>query len=85
MDVVVSYVNLGGIVMKVTKLKKGYRINLSDSEYDLLSGEMRWEFMYSSCFVDEDWKHLPANQQRVLTEIANLTRDWFAITENRRD
>ena len=71
--------------MKVTKLKKGYRINLSDSEYDLLSNEMQWEFMDSPCFVNQDWKHLPANQQRVLTEIANSTRDWFAITENRRD
>lgn len=81
----VSHVDLGGIVMKVTKLKKGYRINLSDSEYNLLSGEMQWEFMFSSTFVDKDWKHLPANQQRVLTEISNMTRDWFAITENRRD
>jgi hypothetical protein len=83
--VVVSHVDLGGIVMKVTKLKKGYRINLSDSEYDLLSNEMQWEFMHSGTFIDQDWKHLPANQQRVLTEISNMTRDWFAITENRRD
>lgn len=71
--------------MKVTKMKRGYIIRLSDSEYDLLSGEMQWEFRESSTFVDEDWKHLPPAQQRVLTEIANHKRDWFAITENRRD
>jgi len=70
--------------MKVTKLKRGYAIRLSDSEYDLLSGEMQWEFMQSSMFVDEDWKHLPPDQQRVLTEISNLKRDWFAINEDRR-
>ena len=71
--------------MKVTKMKRGYIIRLSDSEYDLLSNEMHYEFMGSGTFVDEDWKHLPPAQQRVLTEIANQKRDWFAITENRRD
>ena len=70
--------------MKVTRLKKGYRINLSDSEYDVLSVEMQYEFMGSGTYVDSDWKHLPPAQQRVLTEIANNKRDWFAITENKR-
>jgi len=70
--------------MKVTRLKRGYVIRLSDSEYDLLSNEMHYEFMGSGTFVDQDRKHLPPAQQRVLTEIANQKRDWFAITENRR-
>jgi len=71
--------------MKVTKMKRGYIIRLSDSEFDLLSGEMQYEFMGSGTFVDADWKHLPPAQQRVLTEIANNKRDWLAITENRRN
>ena len=71
--------------MKVTKLKKGYRINLSDSEFNLLSGEMKYEFMGSGTYADGDWKHLPPSQQRILTEIANNKRDWLVITENKRD
>ena len=71
--------------MKVTKMKRGYIIRLSDSEFDLLSGEMQYEFMGSGTFVDANWKHLPPAQQRVLTEIANNKRDWLAITENRRN
>jgi len=70
--------------MKVTRLKRGYVIRLSDSEYDLLSGEMASEFFTGNCWFDEDWKHLPPDQQRILTEISNQKRDWFAITEDRR-
>ena len=70
--------------MKVTKLKRGYVIRLSDSEYDLLSGEMHWEFMGSGTFVDADWKHLPPAEQRVLTEIVNQKRDWFVVNEDKR-
>lgn len=71
--------------MKVTKMKRGYIIRLSDTEFELLSGEMQYEFMGSGTFVDGDWKHLPPAQQRVLTEIANFKRDWLMVTENRRD
>jgi len=71
--------------MKVTKMKRGYIIRLSDTEFDLLSGEMASEFFASDCWYAEDWGHLPPAQQRVLTEIANLKRDWLAVTENRRD
>ena len=73
-----------GKKMKVTRLKRGYVIRLSDSEYDLLSGEMASEFFTGNCWFDEDWKHLPPDQQRILTEISNQKRDWFAITEDRR-
>jgi len=73
-----------GKEMKVTRLKRGYVIRLSDSEYDLLSNEMQYEFMGSGTYVDGDWKHLPPAQQRVLTEIVNQKRDWLVITEDRR-
>ena len=71
--------------MKVTKMKRGYIIRLSDSEYDLLSNEIKYEAMGSSTFVDKDWGHLPPAQQRICREINNGTRDWLVVTENRRD
>ena len=70
--------------MKVTRLKRGYRINLSDSEFALLSGEMASEFFASSCYYDEDWGHLPPAQQAILTQIANSKRNWLVVTEDRR-
>ena len=70
--------------MKVPKMKRGYIIRLSDSEYDLLSGEMQYEFMCSGTYVDADWKHLPPAQQRILTEIAYNKRDWLVVTDDRR-
>ena len=70
--------------MYVTKLKKGYRIHLSDAEFCLLSNEMDAEARGSTTFVDEDWGHLPLNQQRICAEINDGTRDWFAINEDRR-
>ncbi len=70
--------------MKVTRLKKGYRLHMSDAEFRLLSGEMLSEALGSSTFTDEDWGHLPLNQQRVCAEINDGTRDWFAIDEDRR-
>ena len=39
--------HLGGRAMKVTKMKRGYIIRLSDSEYDLLSNEMNYEALGS--------------------------------------
>lgn len=70
--------------MKVTRLKKGYRINLSDNEWHLLTGEMQLEAMGSPTFVSEDWGHLPPAVQRICREIVDGKRDWFAITEDRR-
>lgn len=70
--------------MYVTRLKKGYRIHLSDAEFRLLSNEMDSEARGSTTFTDEDWGHLPLNQQRICAEINDGTRDWFRINEDRR-
>ena len=70
--------------MKVTRLKKGYRINLSDAEWHLLSGEMLQEALGSPTFYNEDWGHLPPAVQRICRGISDGTRDWFAITDDRR-
>jgi len=71
--------------MKVTKMKRGYIIRLSDSEYDLLSNTIKHEALGSSVFIDEDWGHLPPAQQRICREIVNGTRDWLVVTEDRRN
>ncbi len=70
--------------MKVTRLKKGYQINLSDYEYSLRAHEMIPEAMAATTFVDEDWGHLHPAEQRICREICNGTRNWWVVTEARR-
>ena len=70
--------------MKITRLKRGYRINVSDTEFSLLAVEMIPEAMGATTFVDEDWGHLNPAEQRICREISNGTRDWWVVTEDRR-
>jgi hypothetical protein len=63
--------------MKVTKLKKGWRINLSDSEMRLLriinsEGLQAYVEMH-----DGDTTGLDPAEKRILTEIMNSKRDWL--------
>ena len=65
------------MVMKVTKLKKGYRINLSDSEMLLLrhiNTEGLQAYLEMHC---EDSTALNTAEKRILTEIMNSKRDWL--------
>jgi len=63
--------------MKITKLKKGYRINVSDSEYDLLrliSGEGIQAFYELAA---EGQTGLTPAEKRILTEIMTSKREWL--------
>jgi hypothetical protein len=63
--------------MKVTKLKKGYRINLSDTEMSLLrqiNGEGIQAF-YELHPVNQTG--LNSAQKRILTEIQTMKREWL--------
>ena len=63
--------------MKVTKLKKGWRINLSDAEMLLLryiNTEGLQAYLEMHC---EDSTALDPAQKRILTEIMNSKRDWL--------
>ena len=70
--------------MKITRLKKGYRINVSDTEFGLLVNEIIPEAMNAHTFIDEDWGHLSPAEQRICREINDGTRDWWVVTEDRR-
>jgi len=71
--------------MKVTKMKRGYIIRLSDSEFGLLKYiEEEGRMSYSEMHYD-NVTGLPKEEKRILTEVNNMTRDWMVITENRRD
>jgi hypothetical protein len=68
--------------MKITRLKKGYRINLSDSEYAALldlviRGEGELEGM-----GDYEWDELPSNIKRGLRTIRG--RGTWALSDDRR-
>ena len=63
--------------MKVTKLKKGYRINLSDSEMRLLLKiNTEGKQAYIEMHLD-DATGLDQAEKRILTEIMNNKRGWL--------
>ena len=62
--------------MKITRLKRGYRINLSDAEFNL----------YQSA-LDEGFAGLAATEDNDLFNKINSTdktSDWFTIADDRR-
>lgn len=62
--------------MKVTKLKKGYRINLSDSEMRLLR-VINTEGIQAYIEMGNDSNGLDPAQKRILTEIQTMKREWL--------
>ena len=74
--------------MKVTRLKRGYRINLSDSEMSVLKrvfGEGAGSGMVLDLleFDDDLWDWTPA-EKAVIRKLPNMGEHWFNITEDRR-
>lgn len=64
--------------MKITKLSKGYRINLSDTEMAVLKRTVG-EGMGAS-----DWEegplhrgHISPAEQRIMTEVQTGKREWL--------
>ena len=63
--------------MKITKLKKGYRINLTDTEMDILrSINSEGLFAYTEMH-GEGTSGLNPAEKRILTEINNGKREWI--------
>jgi len=63
--------------MKITKLSKGYRINLSDTELSLLhaindEGIQTFFEMHQSNLTG-----LASSEKKTLTEILTNKREWF--------
>ena len=71
--------------MKVTRLKKGYRINLSDAEWYVLERTVQ-EGMGASDWTDGGWQrgHIPPDEKRIMTEATMGNRPWMVVTEDRR-
>ena len=71
--------------MKITRLKKGYVIRLTDAEMSVLQDTVN-EGMGSSLWNEEEggYNHLPSSQKRIITEVNTCKRDWMVITEDRR-
>ncbi len=70
--------------MKITRMKKGYRINLSDTEYDLLKLINMEGIQAFYELSADDQTGLEQAEKRILTEIQTMKRDWMVITEDRR-
>lgn len=71
--------------MKVTKMKRGYIIRLSDKEFQLLKRiEEEGRMSYIEMHYD-DVTGLPKEEKRILTEVDNMSRKWMLITEDRRN
>ena len=63
--------------MKVTKLKKGYRINLSDTEMSLLR-QINVEGIQAYFELhDVNQTGLDLAEKRILTEIQTMKREWL--------
>ncbi len=69
--------------MKITRLKKGYVIRVTDTEFSVLDITMQ-EGMGSGMWVDFDHGHLLPAEQRIINEVGERKRDWMTITEDRR-
>ena len=63
--------------MKITKLKKGYRINLSDSEMGLLRAINDEGIVAYYEMHDGDLTGLNPPEKRILTEIQTMKREWL--------
>tara|TARA_R100001463_G_scaffold123042_1_gene179670 strand:+ start:460 stop:651 length:192 start_codon:yes stop_codon:yes gene_type:complete len=63
--------------MKITKLSKGYRINLSDTEMNLLRNINSEGIQGYFELHESDETGLGAPEKRILTEIQTDKREWF--------
>lgn len=68
--------------MKITRMKKGYIIRLSDTEMDVLN-ETVSEGMGSGMWQGENF-HMEPEHKRIITEVQTMKRDWMVVTEDRR-
>lgn len=64
--------------MKITKLKKGYRINLTDNEMALLRTIHQEGITTYAEFLEEDATGLDKKEKRILTEVFHGKREWLS-------
>ena len=69
--------------MKITRMRKGYVIRVTNTEFQVLRSLMD-EGMGSGMWADCDYKHMPPAEQRIITEAQSFKRPWMQVTEDRR-
>lgn len=67
--------------MKITRLKSGYRIRLSDSEFDALHVLVGYGEGDVNAMEDHEWKGFTASEKRGLNKLLKAGA-WY--TEDRR-
>ncbi len=70
--------------MKITKMKRGYIMRLSDAEFSLLTSIQCEGFVGYQEMHEENCTGLDAPEKRILTEVLGMKRDWMAVTDDRR-
>ena len=70
--------------MKITRLKKGYKIRVTDTEFSVLEKTMN-EGMGSGMWIDLDHGHMKPAEQRIINEVCDSKRNWMVVTEDRRN
>lgn len=63
--------------MKITKLKRGWRINLTDTEMNVLRVQVEEGFSTMTEALDVDCFPLGPAEKRIMTEVFNMTRQWL--------
>ena len=65
--------------MKITRLKKGWAIRLTDSEMAVLKNTVE-EGMGAADWLDGGWQrgHLAPAEKRVMTEVLEGKRNWLS-------
>tara|TARA_Y100001972_G_C7657837_1_gene331418 strand:+ start:2969 stop:3160 length:192 start_codon:yes stop_codon:yes gene_type:complete len=63
--------------MKITKLKRGWRINLSDTEMDILRIQVQEGFSQMTEDIKYDCAPLSPAAKRIMTEVFDMKREWI--------
>tara|TARA_Y100000114_G_C11730250_1_gene313157 strand:- start:827 stop:1018 length:192 start_codon:yes stop_codon:yes gene_type:complete len=63
--------------MKITKLKRGWRINLTDTEMDVLSLQVQEGFSTMAEGLEDDCCPLSPAQKRIFNEAEQGKRKWI--------
>lgn len=70
--------------MKITRLKKGYVIRVTDTEMDVLRHIHGEGYMGITDQYEDGASGLTGAAKSIFTQIYNDTRPWMQVTEDRR-
>ena len=65
-----------GKKMRITKLKRGWRINLTDTEMNVLRVQVQEGFSTMTEDLEADCFPLGPAEKRIMTEVFNMKREW---------